>query len=138
MKRFGRVLVGTIAGLVLAGCATMELEDVRWNLVELDGVPAVAASEQRQAFIVFESRGPLRVSGSTGCNRFAGSYTRRGSSLTLGSLATTRMACPDGMEQERAFEQALQAVQGWRRVDGILEMLDDQGAVRLRFEPAGS
>lgn len=136
MKRLGTVLVGTVAGFILLGCATMALEDVRWNLVEVDGTPAVAAAEERQAFIVFESRGPLRVSGSTGCNRFAGSYTRRGSSLSFGSIATTRMACPDGMAQEQAFEQALQAVSSWRRIDGILELLDEQGAVRLRFETA--
>jgi len=136
MKRLRRMLVGAIAGVILLGCATKPLEDIRWQLVEVDGMPAVAAAEERQAFIVFESRGPLRVSGLTGCNRFAGSYARRGPSLTFGSIATTRMACPDGMAQEQAFEQALQAVSSWRRIDGTLELLDDQGAVRLRFESA--
>lgn len=136
MKRLRMVLVGTIAGVSLLGCATMELEDIRWNLVEMDGGPAVAAVEQRQAFIVFEGMGAPRVSGSTGCNRFAGSYARGESRLSFGPLASTKMACPDGLAQEQAFVQALQAVSGWRTLDGILELLDDQGAVRLRFESA--
>ena len=44
--------------------------------------------------------------GSTGCNRFVGSYTMSDSSLRFGSIATTRMACPGSMEQESAFEWA--------------------------------
>lgn len=136
MKRLRRVLVGTIAGVILLGCATMALEDIRWHLVEMDGVPAVAAAEERQAFIVFEGRGAPRVSGSTGCNRFTGSYARGRASLSFGPIASTKMACPDGMAQEQAFMQALQDVSSWRRLDGTLELLDEQGTVRLRFESA--
>jgi heat shock protein HslJ len=136
MKRLRRVLVGTIAGVILLGCATMGLEDIRWSLVELDGMPVVAAAEDRRAFIVFEGRDAPRVSGSTGCNRFTGSYARGQSRLSFGPIASTKMACPDDMAQEQAFLQALQAVSSWRRLDGILELLDDQGTVRLRFESA--
>lgn len=135
MKRLAAVWVTMIVALVLGGCATtMELESGRWRLAEVDGTPAISTSDERAAHIAFESSPTPRVSGSTGCNRFVGSYESSGSSLTFGAIASTRMACPDAMAQERAFEQALQDVRRWRAEDGELELLDDQGTVRLRFE----
>jgi heat shock protein HslJ len=44
------------------------------------------------------------VGGSTGCNRFSGSYSQDGYALTIGILATTRRAClPDLMKREQQF-----------------------------------
>lgn len=43
------------------------------------------------------------ITGSTGCNRFSGSYSVSGGKLTTGPLAMTRMACPglaDHFERE--------------------------------------
>ena len=43
------------------------------------------------------------VGGSSGCNRFTGTYTQKDEELTLGPLASTRMACPPeimGREQQ--------------------------------------
>lgn len=135
MKRLAVAWATMIVGLILGGCATtMDLESSRWRLTEVDGTPAIATADERAAHIVFENRPAPRVSGSTGCNRFVGSYESSRSNLTFGAIASTRMACPDAMEQERNFEQALQAVRRWRGVDGRLELLDEQGAVRLRFE----
>ena len=45
-----------------------------------------------------------RVSGSTGVNRFTGTYELDGEQLTVGPLATTRMAGPPAaMDQEQRF-----------------------------------
>jgi putative lipoprotein len=53
-------------------------------------------------FVQFRSDGI--VGGSSGCNRFTGTYTQKGDELTLGPLATTRMACrPEVMELEQQF-----------------------------------
>jgi heat shock protein HslJ len=41
-------------------------------------------------FIQFRSDG--RVTGYSGCNRFTGTYVQNGGALTMGPLATTRMA----------------------------------------------
>jgi len=135
MKRLAAAWVTMIVGLALSGCATtMELESSRWRLTELDGMPAIPASDERAAHIVFERSPTPRVSGSTGCNRFVGSYESGPSRLTFGAIASTKMACPDAMAQERAFEQALQDVRRWRAEDGELALLDEQDTVRLRFE----
>lgn len=64
------------------------------------------------------------VTGTTGCNRFFGSYELTGEGLTLGRIGSTMMACPDAvMMQERRIFEALEAV---RRFD-----LDETGALML-------
>jgi heat shock protein HslJ len=43
------------------------------------------------------------VTGSTGCNRFMGRYQVTGSKLTVGRLATTRMACDEPAASQEAL-----------------------------------
>lgn len=65
-----------------------------------------------------------RVSGSTGCNNFNGSYTQNASGLKIGALATTRRACaPALINQEVAFLKVMQDVSSWA--------VDPQGRVSL-------
>jgi heat shock protein HslJ len=65
-------------------------------------------------FIQFRSNG--NVNGSTGCNRFTGTFDQDGSTLTIGPLATTRKAClPEAMEREQQFLTMLGKV---RQVEG--------------------
>ena len=48
------------------------------------------------------------VSGRSFCNNYNGSYTLSGQSLTIGRVASTKMACPPPeMELERAFADIL-------------------------------
>ena len=59
--------------------------------------------------VVFDRDG--RVSGRSGCNRFAGGYTLSGEGLGFGPLASTRMACPPPrMEAERRMLDLLKQV----------------------------
>ena len=68
--------------------------------------------------------GDGRISGSTGCNNFSGSYTQNATGLKIGALATTRRACvPALMNQEMAFLKIMQDVTGWS--------IDPQGRVSL-------
>jgi heat shock protein HslJ len=43
------------------------------------------------------------IGGHTGCNRFTGRYELEGSRLTIGPLATTRMACDEAAATQEAF-----------------------------------
>ena len=54
--------------------------------------------------------------------------------LTLGPLATTRMACPDGMETETEFLSALIRVKGWRIEARQLALSDSAGKTLAQFE----
>ena len=63
-----------------------------------------------------------------------GSYALDGSNLAFSNLAGTKMACPEGMDVERAFHAALAKVATWR-IDGeTLELFDAGGASVAEFE----
>lgn len=88
--------------------------------------------DRLQSSITFGADG--RAYGSGGCNRFTGGYTLEGTSLRIGQMAQTNMACVEAaMDQEQRFHQALGAVRGWRIENGILHLTDDRGATVLRL-----
>ncbi len=71
-----------------------------------------------------------RLSGSDGCNRFAGSYSATGSAFQVSpQLVSTRMACPEGVESEaQAFIAALSAARRYRIDGALLQLLSADGA----------
>ncbi|MBO9406649.1 META domain-containing protein [Shimia sp. R9_1] len=100
-----------------------------WLVVVMNG--EVVQSE-RVPQIEFDADG--RVSGSSGCNRFTGSYTRTGDRLSFGPLASTRMACSDELNaQETAFFKTLTQVSSVGIMDGGTVLIDERGAVVMRF-----
>ncbi len=52
----------------------------------------------------------------------------------LGPVASTMMACPEGMATERAFLDALEQVRTFKIVGEHLEVFDAGGALLARFE----
>jgi uncharacterized lipoprotein YbaY/heat shock protein HslJ len=113
--------------------ATEALENTYWKLTRLRGAPVVVHPDQREPHLVLRADG-ARLTGSGGCNGFQGGYVLDGASLSFGQAAATMMMCPEGMEQEQAFLQALAAVASWRIEGQHLELLDPGGAVVLRLE----
>lgn len=95
----------SLLALAAAGCATTgasggaagPIVGPTWTLVAL-GADAPARSD---AQIVFGGDG--RVSGSTGCNRFFGTYTLGvGDALAVSDVGTTRQACPGPLMAQEA------------------------------------
>jgi heat shock protein HslJ len=79
------------------------------------------------------------LSGYSGCNRYVGGYTLDGDRLTVGPIATTRMAGePEALEAETAFLVALGAAARLVVSDGELVLADEEGRELLRFVPAVS
>ena len=109
-----------------------ELKNTYWRLSLIESSLAERWPNQREPHLVFHEDG--RVAGSDGCNRVTGGYEADGSSIRLSRLATTRMACPAGMNQAERFGQVLDEVEGFRIVGQYLEMLGPDGKVRLLFE----
>ncbi|MGY6217528.1 META domain-containing protein [Methylolobus aquaticus] len=108
------------------------LANTYWKLTELNGGPVKVLPQQREPHLILQSE-QQRLAGSGGCNRLLGSYTLQGASIAFGQVASTMMACVDGMEQETAFFRTLESVRAWKiRGDG-LELLDDSGRVVARF-----
>ncbi|MCC7256863.1 MAG: META domain-containing protein [Gammaproteobacteria bacterium] len=112
--------------------AESPLRGTYWKLVRLGDAPVVASMKQREAHLVLATD-EARVSGSGGCNRLIGGFEIDGEKLRFGRMASTMMACPEGME-ERKFLDTLAQVERFRIRGSHLELLDATGAVTLRFE----
>jgi heat shock protein HslJ len=75
-----------------------------------------------------------RITGSAGCNTYMGPYQTDGQSLTIGPLATTRMACASPiMDQETAYLAALQKATQYEFESGRLVLRDASGATQATF-----
>jgi copper homeostasis protein (lipoprotein) len=111
------------------------LRGTYWKLIRLGEAPVELSAGQAEPQLVFASDA-LQVSGSGGCNRIAGGFTVEGDRVHLGTLAGTRMACANGMEQEQRFLNSLSHVERFRISGRQLELLDESGAVLARFEAA--
>jgi heat shock protein HslJ len=95
----------------------------------------VSAVEGVRVTAVFGADG--RITGSGGCNRFFGPYSAEESSMEIGPLASTRMACPEGRvgEQEAAYFAALERVATWSIREDRLQLRSADGALEADFRP---
>jgi len=114
----------------LTGCGSgisldEPIEGPVWRLVQLGDEPIAPGGDAQLQF----DRNSGRVSGSGGCNRVTGSFTRAGVSLKLGQMAATRMACADPVRgaNEAQFLSALQNTTSYRLAPGRLALLDGSG-----------
>jgi heat shock protein HslJ len=112
---------------MLPGMATA-FEDTPWVLdVAILGLPGAEAGPT----IEFRDG---RVSGTTGCNRFNGEFTKTRSKLSLGPLATTRRAgTPTAMAIEREYLTRLARVASVRVRGDTLVLVDDAGDALLVY-----
>jgi len=141
MKRMFIPLLPALATIALAGCtATAErtagdepLVNTYWKLTDLEGAAVEAVDNQREAHIVLHTE-ENRVAGFGGCNRLMGSYRLDGDALSFGQLATTMMACADGMQTEHAFLEVLEKVSAWEVTGSNLTLKDGAGDDVARFE----
>lgn len=109
--------------------APASLDGSSWTLVE--GMDVTIPDDVAMT-IAFEAG---RASGSGGCNRFTGSYEQDGESISLGRVASTRMACDEEvMSAERAYLSALESVSSWSATGGVLVLSDSSNQALLRYE----
>ena len=68
------------------------------------------------------------VAGNGGCNRFGGRYTFDGAAITIGPLASTRMACaPEVMDAEQAWFRMLESARAVQATSKTLLLKDKSG-----------
>lgn len=108
--------------------ALPELAGTEWQVETMGGVAVVAGSEPR---ILFTEDGA--INGTTGCNRFFGSYSQQGGLLEFSGIGMTKMACMDNgvMEQESAFAAILQG--GATLVTDAMRQITIRGADGVGF-----
>jgi copper homeostasis protein (lipoprotein) len=109
-----------------------DLTNTYWKLVELNGASLRMSEGSRETHLILALE-ESRVHGFAGCNNFFGTYEARGESLSFSALGSTRMACPQGMESESAFLQAL-GVADRATVSGMFMSLFSGEDMLARFE----
>ena len=109
------------------------LEHTDWQLTRLGGKAAIINPDQSAPDLILNPD-DHRVEGSGGCNRMSGTYQLDGQSLKFGALASTRMACAKGMDQEQSFLQALESVRTWKIRGTYLELSGAGGDPVAVFE----
>jgi len=115
-----------------AQLATAPLRSTYWRVTRLGGNPVTVSEGQREPHLLLRMDG--RFTGSTGCNQLMGAYFAGVSSIEIGPLSMTRMACPQGMEQEHAMTTAMEQATTWRIIGEHLELYDDEGQVLVRCQ----
>jgi heat shock protein HslJ len=109
--------------------APVSLAGTKWLLEDLAGAGVI---DDAQATLEFAENG--RVSGSTTCNRFTGTATISGATISFGPLATTRRACAEAlMNQERNYLAALAQAKEYEVQGSTLFLHLGGGSEPLRF-----
>jgi heat shock protein HslJ len=101
-----------------------------WQLEDLAGTPAVSGVEATLEFLDGD-----RVAGNASCNRFTGTVKASGSSITIGPLAATRMACTADAanDQEAAYLRALNEAERFVLEGTTLQIFSKGQAKPLRL-----
>lgn len=103
------------------------------SILQGDAVTSLLAGTEITAKISAGS-----IDGTSGCNNYRGSARTEGSSISIGQLSGTEMACstPAGlMKQERAYLEALPRAAKFTVEAGGLVLLTAQGTIVATFEP---
>jgi heat shock protein HslJ len=135
-----RVFLMVSMMLLLSACARTTpsaqhppLQGSLWLITQVGGEKVQVDNDTNVPDLMFDEK-LLRVSGSTGCNRLVGSYMLEGDKLRFQQMASTRMACISGMEQEDRILKALETVERYRFAGDRLELLDAAGAASLHLQ----
>lgn len=116
------------ASVVPTASSVSGLVGQTWSLVQLGSTTDLAAVVPD---IRFSDDGTM--SGFAGCNRFTGTFSSDGSSLDIGPIAATKMACAHPASViESDYLNALAGVSAWSIAAGGRLLLD--GAVPLTYE----
>ena len=117
--------VGLVTLLLLSGsCSTSTLPEgsavnqlIQGQTWQVEDVERRGIVDSSMITIKFDEKNG-QVTGTSGCNRYFGSYERKGKRFSIGPLAGSRRACvPALMNQEQRFLAALQSVTQARWLD---------------------
>jgi heat shock protein HslJ len=108
------------------------LEDTHWALLELNGKPITVKVNDEVPYLELNSK-KASAYGFGGCNRFFGSYQASEGSLKFDAMGATRMACPDGMNQEQELFTVLASTTRYEIHGSKLLLFADKTLV-ARFE----
>jgi len=109
------------------------LANTYWKLTALNNAPVtMAPSQPREAYVQFRED-TQAVRGFAGCNKFSGAYEASENRLSLGPMATTRMACADASAAEAQFLSALEQTVSFAILGDVLILIDGKGVTTAEF-----
>lgn len=112
------------------------LLDTEWRMIEIDGEKAAIDDWRQRPRLKLEDDN--RYTAWTGCNSLSGSYELDPRGLRFAAAAATLIGCaPPLAAAERRFIDALSAVREAQIAGTTLDLIDDAGKRRLRFEARG-
>jgi len=120
--------------LAYAESEPVSLTGTTWQATGINNGAGGVASLVADSTVTAEFAEDGTVTGSAGCNSYNGSYEVLGDTMTIGPLATTRMACePEVDEQELNYLAALENVTQFTLDRDRLELRDDEGALQVGY-----
>ncbi|MFY0610894.1 MAG: META domain-containing protein [Hyphomicrobiaceae bacterium] len=127
-------LVAGISSLAIAGCdpsnstrQLTDLKDTSWKVV--------AIPKQVRATMSFGADD--RVFGSSGCNRYVGTYETSGQEIKISKVSSTRMMCPEvEMSVERELLKTLAIVNRWQGTANEVELTAPVNKTSVRLTRA--
>ncbi len=110
---------------LLISCTTSEkitdLENNEWKVTSIMG-KTINPGNQPDGFPIINFSDNNKLFGSTGCNKFIGSFKLDKNSISLEPGALTKMFCPDSPEQD--FLSAMRKVTNYRFDGHTLNLLN--------------
>lgn len=128
------VLTGGDTTLSFTAEVPLPLVDTTWTVTTIASVNAVSSTIAGTE-LTAEFGKDATVTGSDGCNSYHAEYSASGSSLTIGQLAGTLMACEQDIDrQAQDFRQAMESAGAYEISGTSLTILDDVGNALLVFD----
>jgi heat shock protein HslJ len=123
--------------LVFAPEAAISLVGTPWNVVSYNNGREATVSLVADSTITLQFAAEGNLTGNASCNEYNGSYTTEGDAVSVGPLATTRMACQSDElnAQEAQYLAALQSAATYDITDGTLTIRDAGGASQVIAKP---
>jgi heat shock protein HslJ len=112
-----------------------ELTGLVWVATAINNGKGAVESTANTSMITAEFTADGKISGNATCNQYNGTYTTDGDKMTIGALATTRMACASDElnAQEQAYIAALGNVATYTISNGTLELRAADGALQAQY-----
>jgi heat shock protein HslJ/uncharacterized membrane protein len=121
--------------ILLNGCGKYlydyRLNDI-WVMEELTDV-VLKKENLMKGLPMFEfNLREMRVSGHAGCNQFFGKIILKGNSISFGTLASTKMACPDMTVEQKVFQALNQNIFTYK-IDKLKLILESESGIKMVF-----
>ncbi|MDR0955099.1 MAG: META domain-containing protein [Rikenellaceae bacterium] len=139
MKQIAFLLLVVCVGLSAAGCCracravkSKPVEGSQWVLLELNGRVVGRSAEETPASYSLTLGEDDRVTGRGDCNSFFAPYSLTGGKLSIGTIGSTRMLCPNSAQEAEYFQTLERAATA--NIDGQYMILQDaEGRIIASF-----